>query len=455
MNKIIFFKEANFPTGSESHIVNKISDAKGKFERVILCGKFLVNNDIEGYLSKLDSVRIESFQKSKPKNPDSEELTLFQTLKKNFYPNSSFKLYLVYPFIRIKNFINRIIKFERKGRNFILFHGHNIPLKNYILKLLLFISSIKLVVVKNLRPKKSLMYFTYKTLEAEKPEIIDCCYGWDALAIIPLKKEFNFKLVVSIRGKDLCLMESLTAFSEGLRKNCDLLLVRCEDMKRRLIALNFEPQKIKVNHSGCDTNLFKYSPKKINIDPLVITSVGRLVPKKGHNTLLEVCNILHKENFSFKLNIYGDGPLQEKLERYVRTNGFSENVIFHGYTKNEDLVACFQNTDIFIHPAIKPLNIKDAEGIPVALMEAMASGVLAISTYHSGIPELIDHDKSGLLANEGDSKAIANHVKEVFRNPHNSKWDELRLNARKHVEVHFNSELQSKEYIDILKSSFN
>jgi colanic acid/amylovoran biosynthesis glycosyltransferase len=93
------------------------------------------------------------------------------------------------------------------------------------------------------------------------------------------------------------------------------------------------------------------------------------------------------------------------------------------------------------------------EGVPVALMEAMASGVITISSRHSGIPELIDHGVSGFLVNERDSVGLAKVIDEIASGVYN--LTEIAANARLKIEARFNSRIEAVCLLDELTGICN
>ena len=129
-----------------------------------------------------------------------------------------------------------------------------------------------------------------------------------------------------------------------------------------------------------------------------------------------------------KVCIVGDGPLRAELEDQARDLGVSERVRFTGVTS--DVQSWLATFDVFVLCSRR-------EGQGKALMEAMASGVGVISTYHSGIPELIENGVSGLLAQEKNCDQIADHILTLARNPELAVT--LTRNAREVIEEKFNS----------------
>jgi glycosyltransferase involved in cell wall biosynthesis len=165
--------------------------------------------------------------------------------------------------------------------------------------------------------------------------------------------------------------------------------------------------KVRVVHHGVDVRVFSPAlPGERHSEEAIILSVGRLVEKKGFSDLLEAFCLLKQAGIAFRAVIYGDGPLQEKLEAQIKHLGLEAQVTLAGARKQEDLLPAFKESTLF---ALTP-NIHadgDRDGIPNVLVEAMACGLPVVSTAVAGVPELVIHDQNGLLYRPHDVKGIA------------------------------------------------
>lgn len=172
--------------------------------------------------------------------------------------------------------------------------------------------------------------------------------------------------------------------------------------------------KIHVIHYGID--LERFNPKECDVGgrfPFTILSVARLVEKKGHRYLLEACGILAKRGISdFICKIIGDGPLRKDLEELALSLGLSENVRFMGALPSDRVLLILKRSHLFVLPCVVAKN-GDMDGMPNALIEAMALGKPVVSTRVSGIPELIK-DGSGILVPPGDSEALALALERIY-----------------------------------------
>lgn len=164
-------------------------------------------------------------------------------------------------------------------------------------------------------------------------------------------------------------------------------------------------QRVVVVHCGIDPAKFapgkNHEPEK----PLTIVCVGRLQKRKGHMYLVEACARLREAGVSFECLIVGDGPERSVLESAVTRLGLDGLVTLMGNQTHDRVRDLVGQADVVVLPSITtPTN--DKEGIPVALMEALAAERAVVSTRQSGIPELVNHEYNGLLVPERDSEAL-------------------------------------------------
>jgi glycosyltransferase involved in cell wall biosynthesis len=161
--------------------------------------------------------------------------------------------------------------------------------------------------------------------------------------------------------------------------------------------------KFEVCRLGVDTSHFTPAPQARPADPVRLLSVGRLAPAKGQLIMVKACAALHQQGVAFELTVVGDGPDRGRLEQAVAQAGLGTQVRFTGALNTAEVHAELQRADAFVLPSL-------AEGIPVVLMEAMASGVPCVTTPVNGIPELVRHELNGLLATPGDVVSLAEQL---------------------------------------------
>jgi colanic acid/amylovoran biosynthesis glycosyltransferase len=170
--------------------------------------------------------------------------------------------------------------------------------------------------------------------------------------------------------------------------------------------------RVQVVPNGIDLGRFRRRASEPTGTPRILC-VARLVEKKGQDTLLRAVAMLAREGRRVRCQLIGDGPLRESLEATAQWLGISDLVTFSGALPATDVLAAYESASLFVLPCQMDAN-GDQDGLPVSLVEAMAVGVPVISTYISGIPELIEDGRSGLLVEPFDARALADAMKRLL-----------------------------------------
>jgi glycosyltransferase involved in cell wall biosynthesis len=162
--------------------------------------------------------------------------------------------------------------------------------------------------------------------------------------------------------------------------------------------------RMRVIHCGVSPQDYAFKPHDRR--PGLILAVGRLDPIKGFEHLVEACSLLARRGVDFQCGIVGEGPLHAVITQQIASLGLQHKVQLLGARKQEDVRTLLNTAAVFVLPSvITPQG--DRDGIPVALMEAMACGTPVVSTRVSGIPELVTDRLCGLLAAPGDAAELA------------------------------------------------
>lgn len=138
--------------------------------------------------------------------------------------------------------------------------------------------------------------------------------------------------------------------------------------------------------------------------------VGRLSGVKGLPVLIEAFAELHTRHPDLELTLVGDGEARGPAEARVRALGLADRVTFTGYQSQGDVAEHLAKTDVFVLPSF-------AEGVPVVLMEAMASRIPVVTTRIAGIPELVEDGKSGFVVAPGDTGSLVERIDRLLGDP--------------------------------------
>jgi glycosyltransferase involved in cell wall biosynthesis len=224
-----------------------------------------------------------------------------------------------------------------------------------------------------------------------------------------------FRTSVTIHGPDeftepgsFYLREKIEAF--------DLLFSISDYGRSQLMRFSDREQwsKFRVCRLGVDPAVYGPRPFRENPSPVEILCVGRLARVKGQHLLIAALDRLVRQGRGVRLCFAGDGPDRAALEQDVAQRGLVGQVVFAGWQNADRVIALYEQADIFALPSF-------AEGIPVVLMEAMAMEIPCVTTWITGIPELIRHEVDGLLVAPSNEEDLAAALGRLLDDP------ELRL----------------------------
>ncbi len=201
-------------------------------------------------------------------------------------------------------------------------------------------------------------------------------------------------------------------------------------------------REIAVVHCGVETDRFRPSGGDRNEGP-VLLSVGRAVEKKGHEYLIAACRELRNRGYEFKCKIVtGATDHRPGLERLIGDLGLESFVELVGAKNPSEMSGLYRESDLFVLASVVAAN-GDRDGIPVSLMEAMASGLPVVSTRVSGIPELVTNGVNGLLVDAADPDGLASAMASLLDDP--PLGIRMGLAGRTTVEERFDSRQSAEE----------
>jgi glycosyltransferase involved in cell wall biosynthesis len=209
-----------------------------------------------------------------------------------------------------------------------------------------------------------------------------------------------------------------TPMGVGRRANDAKFVVSISEFNRGLLRkLAPEGAPIHVVHCGVDTDFYRLAhhtpPRTGAVRALCVASLREV---KGHRVLLEALAEGGDRLDRIELDLVGDGPLRSELEELVERLGLGSRVRFHGDLTEHVVVGMLEAADLFVLPSVIERN-GDTEGIPVALMEAMAAGVPVVASRLTGVPELVHDGETGLLVEPGDVPGLADRLAELLAAP--------------------------------------
>lgn len=216
-----------------------------------------------------------------------------------------------------------------------------------------------------------------------------------------------------------------------------------------LIGAGAAPGSVAVHHMGVNTDEIDFHAGRQDDTSLALISVCRLTEKKGIEFALRALAEVQasRPDIDWSYTIVGGGELLDDMRQFAARLGIAERVAFLGPRPHREVKQRLSQAHVFVLPSVMASD-GDLEGIPVALMEAMAAGLTVVSTYHSGIPELIEDGRTGLLAPERDAAALAQKLIWIAENP--GPCETLAIAARRKVEEDFDSTRLNDAFADTL-----
>ena len=295
-----------------------------------------------------------------------------------------------------------------------------------------------------------------KTIKRNRIKLIHIHMGHNIEDFLPLSERFALPIVASFHGHDVYAYSNFEKNKTLCKKLClkhALFLVISNHMKKMLVGFGCPERKIVVHHVGVDLEKFKFKERKIEKGKaLKILCVANFTYKKGIPILIRVLTEIKKICPNLELRIVGtetqnDGHKEKKIvEELVHELRLQDSVIFRGFKNHNAIQDEYDWAHIFALPSRTAPN-GDSEGAPTVLMEAQASGLPVVSTYSTGIPEVVLDGVSGYLAREGDTQDFADKVCMLIRN--HQLWPQMGLAGRKHIEGNYNLIKQVQKLEDI------
>lgn len=301
-----------------------------------------------------------------------------------------------------------------------------------------------------------------EAITQQKVDLLHAHFGVEGLYALPFALRHRLPLITTFWGFDATMSRSrlllsgkpawirYALFAERLRRRGTLFIAVSEFIRSRLIERGFPPERTIVHYNGVDVSAF--TPPDREADGRTILSVGRLVEKKGMEYLIEAFARIAGEVPEARLQIAGDGPLRQSLERRISERELSARVTFHGSLSHREVAGLMQSASIICQPSVTAAN-GDSEGLPTVVLEAAATGRPLIGTLHSGIPEIIADGTTGFLVPERDVAALADRLLLLLRNA------ELRRRmgeaGRKRIEREFDLGKQAERLEEIYRETIS
>jgi glycosyltransferase involved in cell wall biosynthesis len=242
--------------------------------------------------------------------------------------------------------------------------------------------------------------------------VVSTRHGFD-----PWRRHAGYAILDRVAGR---LQRRVIAISGGLQE-------------RLCVADGLPPAKVRVVHYGLDADDFRRQGATTSgLEALprpVVGTVSRLVPEKGVHLLLDAFDACARQTGAGSLVVVGDGPARGALEADARRRGIAGRVHFAGHLPRSGVSAAIRALDVFVFPTFFP------EGFGLVLLEAMAWGKPIVASRVISVPEIVTHDRTGLVVPPGDAGRLREALLRLLREP--ALGERLGAAARREVEQRF------------------
>jgi glycosyltransferase involved in cell wall biosynthesis len=257
-----------------------------------------------------------------------------------------------------------------------------------------------------------------------RPALLHAHFGPDGLRALPVAMRLGVPLVTTLHGYDVArsipgLLASgspawirYALFQRRLQRSGSLFIAVSDALRRRALERGY-PEARTITHAiGVDLDLFPMGEGGAE----TILHVGRLVEKKGTDILLRAFARLRARMPAARLQIVGEGPRRAALQRLAGQLGLGDSAAFLGALPPERVGKLMRRATVLAVPSVTAGD-GDAEGLPVVIFEAAASGLPVVGSDHAGIPEGVRQGITGYVVPEGAVEPLADRLAELLAQP--------------------------------------
>ncbi len=255
-----------------------------------------------------------------------------------------------------------------------------------------------------------------RLLERRKADMMHVYFGHTGVHLLPFIKRWSNPVVVSFHGMDIQPREDKPGYLENLQellRTVPLAMGRSLSLKERMLDLGLPEERFRLNRTGIPLDNFPYKEREYpDGGDWHFVQACRLIEKKGLDVALKAFAAFAADHPGARFTIAGEGPLLEPMTQLAGELGVGDKVEFVGFLGEAELCQLYHSAHLFVHPSQITAD-QNQEGIPNSMLEAMASGLPVLATFHGGIPEAVEHGSTGLLSAERDVEGLLAHVREL------------------------------------------
>ena len=269
-------------------------------------------------------------------------------------------------------------------------------------------------------------------------QLIHAHFASGGRSALPLARQLGIPLVVTLHGSDVTVKVNFRKRYEELWRNASMFICISEFIRHQALKAGFPEEKLLKLFIGVDLEVFR--PVDTKRDRNLVVFVGRLVEKKGCSYLLQAMAQVQKEYRNARFVVIGDGPLRASLEAAARQLNVPAE--FLGPQSAPVVREWISRARIFCAPSVAAAN-GDSEGLGMVFAEAQAMGTPVVSFRHGGIPEVVLHERTGLLAEERNVTELATQLLRLLED--DTLWNRLSEHGVAMIRERFDIRRQTSE----------
>lgn len=294
-----------------------------------------------------------------------------------------------------------------------------------------------------------------RRLKDIQPKLIHAHFGPEGCLAMPIAEKLKIPLIVTFHGYDATTKDEYARKSyythrnylkqrSKLQKKGDLFIAVSDFIRSKLISQGYPPEKIVRHYIGI--NLESFTPDPAIQRQETVLFVGRLVEVKGCAYLIEAMAEVQRKHPEAELVVIGDGPLRGELEQMAAQH--LKRYRFLGTQPHHVVREWMNQARVFSVPSVRAENGAE-EGLGMVFLEAAAMGVPVVSFATGGIPEAVEHGKSGYLAPERDSHRLGAYIERLFTE--RDLWKSFSEYGQARVSRQFDLHEQTRKMEDLYK----
>jgi colanic acid/amylovoran biosynthesis glycosyltransferase len=292
-----------------------------------------------------------------------------------------------------------------------------------------------------------------KVIKREKPNVLHGHFSWESWRNFGIIKKTGLPLVTTFYGLDVNKLSRLSQWQSRYRllfQRGKIFIVEGPHMALALRAIGCPEDKIRIVPIGVDIKKISAAAAPKDPSVLKIMFAGLEREKKGSLYAAQAYARVAQNYKKLELHVIGSGKYSAHVKKLLSGAGVLDRCVFHGYVPFETYCTLLGQMDIVLAPSVTAENGDTEGGAPVVVTEAQAAGIPVVGTFHCDIPNIVIHEKTGLLCAERDVDALAKNLGRLVsdRGLMEKLGDAARVNAREH----FSIQRQVNDLNDIYRS---